>query len=266
MIAPLILKALADCLYIGDANFGVFWIVHTVVQAHAQCLVRLTHSRAAKLLGPTGSLRHPCDRPILWQPTGADRRTAGPHCRPVQGRLIVASYQRPGFRPKWLYLFTTLLDSQAYPPDQLFELYGLRWQIELDLRYVKTQMDLDQLGCKSADMAQKEWLAGLMAYNLVRALMVTTALQKQLPLHQLSFSATRRLLLHWLVDWSAGAANLNGWAVLLDQVASIRQPTRRQPRPSEPRRKRHIRETFPPLRGPRAAARKQLQKEMFKSS
>jgi hypothetical protein len=113
LIVPLLLKALAGSLYIGDANFGVFWIVHTVVQAPAQCVVRLTHSRAAKLLGPTRSLRHPCDQPILWQPTRADRRNAGSHCQPVQGRLIVASYRRPGFPQKWLYLFTTLLDSQA---------------------------------------------------------------------------------------------------------------------------------------------------------
>jgi hypothetical protein len=148
----------------------------------------------------------------------------------------------------------------------LFQLYGLRWQIELDLRYVKTQMDLDQLECKSAEMAQKEWLAGLMAYNLVRALMVTTALQKQVPLNQLSFSATRRLLLYWLIDWGADAAHLDSWQALLDQVAGVRQPTRSRARPSEPRRKRHIRETFPPLRGSRAAARKQLQKDMLKSS
>lgn len=266
LIVPLILKAVAGSLYLGDANFGVFWIVHTVVQARAQCLVRLTHSRAAKLLGATGSLRHASDQLILWQPTRADRCNAGSHCRPVQGRLIVAYYRRPGFRQKCLYLFTTLLDSQAYPPDQLVQLYGLRWQIELNLRYVKTQMDLDQLECKSADMAQKEWLAGLMAYNLVRTLMVTTALQKQVSLDQLSFSATRRLLLYWLSDWSAGLAHLDGWQALLDQVASARQPTRRRARPSEPRRKRHIRETFPPLRGSRAAARKQLQKDMLKSS
>jgi hypothetical protein len=265
LVVPLILKGLASSLYLGDANFGVFWIVHTVVQARAQCLVRLTQSRAAKLLGPTRSLCHPCDQPLLWQPTRADRRSAGPNCQPVSGRLIVASYRRPGFRQKWLYLFTTLLDCQAYPPDQLFELYGLRWQIELDLRYVKTQMDLDQLECKSVDMAQKEWLAGLMAYNLVRALMVTTALQKELPLDQLSFSATRRLLLYWLIDWSADAAHLDSWQALLEQVASAHQPSRRHARPSEPRRKRHIRETFPPLRGSRAAARKQLRKDMLKS-
>ena len=52
------------------------------------------------------------------------------------------------------------------------DLYGLRWHIELNLRYLKTQMRLTQLECKSAAMAEKEWVAGLLAYNLIRAAML----------------------------------------------------------------------------------------------
>jgi hypothetical protein len=38
-------------------------------------------------------------------------------------------------------LFTTLVDVVQYPMAELVRLYGLRWHIELDLRYVKAQME-----------------------------------------------------------------------------------------------------------------------------
>jgi IS4 transposase len=81
-----------------------------------------------------------------------------------------------------------------YPVEELVALYGLRWHIELNLRYLKTQMRLVQLECKSADMARREWVAGLLAYNLIRAAMLCAALNAGLTPFQLSFSAARRHL------------------------------------------------------------------------
>ncbi len=53
-----------------------------------------------------------------------------------------------------LYLFTTLVDPKI-TARELAEFYGLRWQVELNLRYVKTQLHLGFLECKSAEMARK---------------------------------------------------------------------------------------------------------------
>ena len=53
----------------------------------------------------------------------------------------------------------------------------MRGQVELNLRYLKTQRELEQLDCKSAAMAQKEWSAGLLASNLIRARRLCAALQ-----------------------------------------------------------------------------------------
>jgi putative transposase len=255
-----ILQGLAGCLYLGDRNFGIFWVVQSVLQAQGQCLFRLTQSRARTLVGSASHLRRGGDYALRWRPSHRDLRRPG--CRPqaLSGRLIVAQYQRPGFRSQWIYLFTTLTDATTYSAQQLLELYATRWQIELDLRYLKTQMNLNQLECKSADMAEKEWLAGAMAYNLIRALMLAAALSKGLPLTGLSFSATRRLLVRWLQGAHTRDSLSLSFEQLLNWVAQIRQPARATPRPSEPRAKRHKRETFPPLRGSRLLARKNLKK------
>src|SRR5208337_2910720 len=151
----------------GDRNFGVFRIVQVARHVGASVLLRLTERRARKLAGQ--SLRAGRVYPVAWSPSRADQQQPGCSSQPVPGRLIVVRVHRKGFRTEVLYLFTNLLDGQQYPVEELVELYGARWHVELNLRYLKTQMELDQLSCKSADMAHKEWYAGLLAYNLIRA-------------------------------------------------------------------------------------------------
>ena len=252
-------------LYLGDRNFGVFQVVQCVLAANAHCLFRLTQSRARKLAGSARRICRCGDYPIGWQPSQHDLGHANCRHQVIPGRLLVAQSKRPGFRTQWIYLFTTLTDAEAYATEPLLNLYATRWQIELNLRYLKTQMNLNQIDCKSADMAEKEWMAGLLAYNLVRAVMLSAALQKGTQPSRLSFSATRRWLVQWLVASSTGTKIVSSWESLLNRVAQIRQPNRSQPRPSEPRAKRHKRETFPPLRGCRLVARKNLKTFTSKS-
>jgi hypothetical protein len=260
-----ILKDLAGCLYLGDRNFGVFQMVQCVLQAHAHCLFRMTASRAGKVAGSSGLLLRPGDYRVSWRPSRDDLKVDGCRKEAISGRLIVAQYARPGFRPRWIYLFTTLLDASAHTAEELVELYGERWHVELDLRYLKTQMDLNQLDCKTKDMAEKEWLAGLMAYNLVRVVMAAAATAKGLSPSKLSFSAARRLLVRWLLTASPKTSLLSRWRKLLKSVARARLPSRKKQRPPEPRAKRHKGETFPPLRGSRSVARENVRISNMKS-
>lgn len=259
----LILRLAAGCLFIGDRNFGIFMIVQA---AHAQghhVLVRLTDLRAAKLLGRTLRLG---DHRLSWQATGQSQRLADLRAEPIPGRLLVVRLQRRGFRALQLCLFTTLLDSTEYPLAELVQLYGRRWQVELNLRYVKVQMEAAQLETHSAEMARKEWLATLIAYNLIRAAMLCAAIHTQTEPLSLSFSACRRRLEYWLSDFGfAKRLAYATWHQLLAQLGQCRLPKRRTARPTEPRSRRHLPQTFPPLRGSRAAAREMLKKTSPKS-
>ena len=71
-------------------------------------------------------------------------------------------------------MFTTLTAAEASRED-LLQLYGKRWNIELDLRTLKTTLQLEQLTCISPDMAAKEIHAAMITYNLVRAAMCAAA-------------------------------------------------------------------------------------------
>jgi hypothetical protein len=248
-------SALGACLYVGDRNFGVFRIVPTARAVGGHVLLRLTKARARRLLGRPLRLG---SHPVLWSRTASDRLQPGCSQASVPGRLLVVAIQRKGYRSPTFYWFTSLTDPVEYPVAALVELYGLRWHIELNLRYLKTQMRLVQLECKSAEMARKEWLAGLLAYNVLRAAMLCAALRRQISPLLLSFSLCRRHLEHWLALFGCGTVTAGDWRRVLDLMGQALLPRRRKPRPPEPRKQRHLRQPYPPLIGSREKARQQL--------
>ena len=63
---------------------------------------------------------------------------------------------RRGFRTHQITLVTTLLDPETYPADSLTQLYGDRWQIEVEFRHLKTTMGMEVLHCKTVVGVMKE--------------------------------------------------------------------------------------------------------------
>jgi putative transposase len=172
----------SDAVVLGDGNFGIFAFAHAVGQSGRQVVLRLTKARAQKILGC--QLRKGTDQRVIWQASRWDRdaHPGLPEQACVSGRLIVCENpSRPG---DCLYLFTTL----ELPAAEILEIYRLRWNVETDLRSLKRTVELHQLSSKSLDMAEKELLTGVAAYNLVRAVMCLTAQRANLKPRQLSFS------------------------------------------------------------------------------
>ena len=94
-------------------------------------------------------------------------------------------------------LVTTFLDAKEMPKHLLKALYRRRWHVELDLRNIKTTLGMEELRCKTPEMAIKELWVYLLAYNLIRLLMAQSALlADQIP-RQLSFKHTVQIWLAW---------------------------------------------------------------------
>lgn len=91
-------------------------------------------------------------------------------------------------------LITTLTDARDVVKQALAELYAMRWHVELDLRAIKTVMQMDILRCKTPTMVEKEIAVHLLAYNLVRAVMARAACMNNLLPRQLSFKTALQLL------------------------------------------------------------------------
>ncbi len=261
LAVQLMLEAAKAVLYVGDRNFGVWRVVRAAVQGGGHALVRLTKARARRLYGRK-RLPSRLDLPVLWAPSAHDQVDPGLKKEAVAGRLLILRVHRRGYRAQSLYLFTTLTDVEVYPPRCLLELYGWRWHAELNFRSVKATMEMDQSETKSAAMVQKEFYAGLMAYNLVRGLMASAAAQAGCPPSQLSFTKVHGLLAATLTElflgWMsvAGCTQRLGW--LLSEAAAARLPRRRHCRPNEPRAQYYRPQVFPKMKGSRVQARRAL--------
>ncbi len=172
----------ADAVILGDRNFGVFSVAHAAQQRGLGVLLRLTKTRARKLVGP---LSQAGEQAVIWRASRWDGGKQGrlPADAAVPGRLIAARVGR-GKSKQWLYLFTTL----DWPVEQLVELYGRRWNIETDLRSLKRTVRLHHITAKSKEMMEKELRMAVAAYNLVRAVMCLAARRNHMDPRQLSFA------------------------------------------------------------------------------
>jgi hypothetical protein len=93
-------------------------------------------------------------------------------------------------------IVTTLLCPKQTPKAALKQLYRSRWHIELDLRAIKTTLGMEMLSCKTPAMIIKEIWVYLLAYNLIRLLMLQAASLSDVLPRQLSFK-------HALQLWNA---------------------------------------------------------------
>ncbi len=106
----------------------------------------------------------------------------------------------PGRRTESITVVTSLTDPLAYPPQEIAELYGYRWNAELDIRDIKQTLGLDHVRCKTPDMVRRELYVTLLAYNLVRGLIATAASIHAKQPRQLGFTlACQTVLSSWML-------------------------------------------------------------------
>lgn len=254
----LMLQARAGTIWIGDRNFGVWSVVAQAMGCRQDVVVRLTRDRA-KALVKNASHSDGGQMLVRWRPTRGVQIPPGCEKSEITGRLIqVCVRRRTGTIRLWI--FTTLLDPTLYPVDLLVNWYGQRWGAELNFRSLKTHLGMETLWVVSADMAEKEFYAGLLAYNLVRVLMWQHDQDDPPTEPGLSFSLCCLQILDWMEDWSRGSTR-PGLSVsraleqLGGELVRCRLPRRRRPRPPYGRMIRHRPPSkFPEFSGSRAVA------------
>lgn len=154
-------------------------------------------------------------------------------------------------------LVTTLLCPKTIPKMALKELFKRRWQVELDIRNIKTTLGMETLSCKTPEMGEKEMHAYLLAYNLIRLIMLQSALLADVLPRSLSFKHTQQLWLAWS-GTSSPSDHRESAAGLLALVAE--QTVGNRPGRIEPRAIKRRPKPYPLLTQTRAAAREQVQK------
>jgi Transposase DDE domain len=157
-------------------------------------------------------------------------------------REVRYQVRQRGFRSRQITLVTTLLDAECYPQDDLAELYFTRWEAETPLGQLKTTMKMDVLHCKTVLGVLKELTVFALIYNLVRLVMLQSALQQQIDVERLSFLDALR----WLGAPDSGIP-------LEELFVNPWRPNRVEPRVKKRRPKK-----YPFMTKPRHVLRNQL--------
>lgn len=103
-------------------------------------------------------------------------------------RELRRTVRRPGLGQVTLTLVTTLTDPRQYPAKELLSLRLRRWDVETDLRHLKTTMKMDVLRCKTEQGVRKELAVFCLVYNLVRLVMLEAARRQEVPVARVSFA------------------------------------------------------------------------------
>lgn len=174
--------------------------------------------------------------------------------------------EQPGFRTKVVVVVTTLLDPRQTTQEDLATLYRERWNNELDLRSIKSTMQMGDLRCKTPELVRKEVWTHVLAYNLIRTIIAQAASRHDIQPRSISFKGTIQTLEAFqpLIAFRGERSAVHRMALyqqLLDAVATHQVADR--PDRFEPRMKKHRRNHYGWLTKPRAEIKRLMAKGLM---
>ena len=172
----------------------------------------------------------------------------------VGARDHVVTWSKPKLRPAWMtrqeyeaypaeltlrevkvrkkVLVTSFLNPREVCKREIGQLFLRRWNVELDLRNMKSTLGMERLTCKTPEMCEKELSIYVLAYNLIRLLMAQAADQAGVLPRQLSFKHTVQVWVAWSQRQFLSDAS-EDTAAMFRLIAHIRvgnRPGRMEPR------------------------------------
>ena len=159
---------------LADALFDNYFLVCELRDHGIDLVARVKYKRVGsqKLQsGPDGDI-------LVWQRPNKPHGMTGEQYRRYPKSLLMRQVsvdaRDKNNRAKQFKVITTILDASV-DGQQIGNLYERRWSGEVDIRSIKSTMQMDVLRCKTPEMVHKEIWAHLLAYNLLRTVMAVAA-------------------------------------------------------------------------------------------
>lgn len=229
---------------LADALYCNYWLIATMIAADVDVVMaqhgsRNTDFRRGKSLGKRDHL-------VTWpKPASRPAWMTREQYRAFPDELTMRESKR-----NHRIVVTTLLDVRQVSQQDLSALYAKRWNVELDLRHIKTTMGMDVLHCQSPQMNEKELWVHLLAYNVIRSLMARAACHAAADPRALSFKHTVQLWIAWVARGLSATLDQGRLFALIAQSRVANRPDRVEPRMRKRRPK-----SYPWLKKPRDTAR-----------
>jgi Transposase DDE domain len=191
-----LLRAMYDALKPGDvvladALFDNYFLACELRRLGIELVARMQAERVGSRVvevRPDGDV-------ITWRRPNKPRGMTGEEYRrypeTLLMRQVAVDARGENNRAKRFHVVTTILDA-SIDGGQIGDLYERRWSGEVDIRSIKSVMQMDILRCKSPEMVRKEIWAHLLAYNLLRTVMAVAAGARGLKPRQVSFKGAKQ--------------------------------------------------------------------------
>ena len=252
----------AHDVLVADRYYCSFMMIALLLQRQVDVCARLHQRRKCDFR--RGQRLGPDDHLITWtrppRPEWMDEATYDAIPETLTLREIRFCVAVPGRRVQVLTVVTTLVDAETYTREDIAELYGFRWNSELDIRSIKQSLNLSHVRCKSPEMVRRELWTTLLAYNLIRTTAAAAAVLHDKQPRQISFTgACQYVLANWMPSLTSrltAAEHLERCRLLLSQIAECRAAHR--PGRIEPRVLKRRRHGYKLMREPRSVLRTRL--------
>jgi len=251
----------AGDIVLGDRFFCSYWVIAALRRRGVDVVFRLHQRRTADFR--RGRRLGRADRLVTWtkpaRPDWMSREVYEAMPAELAIRQFRVRVQDKTKRVRTLVVVTTLTDAAVYPAKAVGDLFRQRWDAELYLRTLKTDMRMEMLRTKSPEMVRKEVAVHLLGYNLIRGVMAEAARTAAVRPRQLSFQGALHEVRSFeemhLYDPARIAADLPRLLELIGRKRVGDRPDRYEPRAVKRRPKPH-----PLLRMPREEANRLIER------
>ena len=178
---------------LGDALFDDYFITWELCQRNIDIVARAQYERAASWTLQSG----PDDDILIWERPNKPRGMTGEQYRRYPKNLIMRQVtvdaRDKNNRVKQFKVVTTILDA-SIDGKQIGDLFERRWEGEVDIRAIKSTMQMGILRCKTPDMIHKEIWIHLLAYNLLRTVTAVAANESDTEPRKVSLKGAKQAL------------------------------------------------------------------------
>lgn len=218
----------AGDIVVGDSNFESFIDLALLLQQGIDVVCCINGTRKSPFEGVCETVEEKLV--VVAKPKFNSERFTRPEWESLPESIVyrMVRYRSQG-RKGEIVIVTTLTEPNQYSAEQIAELYGLRWDVELDICSMKSTMGMSDLRSQSSENIDREIAVAILAYNLVRALMSDAAAVALVHPREISFSRSRDAWI--LYSTQRKTANDLMWIILSATSRLVRdRPGRQEPR------------------------------------
>jgi hypothetical protein len=210
---------------VGDALFDDYFIACELRQRGIDIVARAQYVRqSAKMKERCG----PHDELLVWtrpgRPRGMTTEQYKQYPSQLEMRQVSVDARDKNNRVKQFKVITSILDVRI-SCDDVRGLFERRWDGEVDIRSIKDTMQMGILRCKTPEMVRKEIWAHLLAYNLLRSVMLLAASEHDLNPREISFKGAKQAVTAFAPKLAAVFGDVDRIVELIAIASHLVRPT-----------------------------------------